>query len=119
MTFKDDFQFDLRKQESNRIMNKYPNRVPIICEKLYSSDPDIIKTKYLIPTDVNIGHFIFSLRQKNIIRKEEAIFIIINGFIPTSSLYLHQLYNLFKDDDGFLYMNYSIENVFGSFSSVK
>jgi GABA(A) receptor-associated protein len=116
MGFKENFHFDLRKQESKRIMTKYPDKVPIICEKLYSSDPDISKIKYLIPHNVTIGHFIYSLRNKNIIEKEKGIFILVNGFIPTSSNYLHQLYNLFKEDDGFLYINYSYENVFG-FSS--
>jgi GABA(A) receptor-associated protein len=39
-----------RKSEAERIRTKYPDRVPVICEKTDLSDsPDIDKKKYLVP----------------------------------------------------------------------
>ena len=53
--FKDKFSFEKRLVESTRIMEKYPDRVPIICEKSGNSPdiPDIDKNKYLkIPNNI-------------------------------------------------------------------
>ena len=45
---------------------------------------------------------------------EKAIFIFINGIIPSSSSMLLDYYVEHKDPDGFLYITYASENVFGS-----
>ena len=52
MTFKQKFSFDFRKEESKRIRMKYPDKIPVVCEKLHSRDPNISKIKYLIPVEV-------------------------------------------------------------------
>jgi GABA(A) receptor-associated protein len=113
MTFKERFSFDFRKEESIKIRNKYPNKIPVVCEKLYSSDPDINKIKYLLPVEVTLAYFIFLIRKNYILKQNEGIFLIINGFIPPSSYCFSKLYDLFSEDDGFLYINYSVESVFG------
>jgi len=113
MTFKLKNPFQFRKDEAQRLLQKYPDKVPIICEKMYSSDPDIAKIKYLIHRHVKLAYFIHLIRKNHFINKNEAIFIIINGVIPSSSCYFDQLYEQFKDEDGLLYINYSIESVFG------
>lgn len=41
---------DKRKAEAERIRQKYPDRIPVICEKAEKSDiPTIDKKKYLVP----------------------------------------------------------------------
>lgn len=114
MTFRQIYLFVNRKEESERIIAKYPDKIPVVCEKLYNSDPTISKIKYLIPFDVSLSYFIFLIRKQEALKKEHGIFIIVNGFIPPTTMSFIQLYNLFKDDDGFLYLNYSVESVFGS-----
>ena len=61
--FKDNFSFEKRLVESTRIMKKYPDRVPIICEKAKmcsdkaitnldtSKDPAIIITSREAPAN--------------------------------------------------------------------
>ena len=49
--FKNKFQFDHRKKESERIMNKYPDRIPCILERSGNNIPLVNKTKYLVPKD--------------------------------------------------------------------
>lgn len=47
-----------RKSEAERIRAKYPDRVPVICEKADRSDiPDIDKKKYLVPADLTVGQY--------------------------------------------------------------
>lgn len=45
-----------RRAESERIRTKYPDRVPVICEKSEKSNvQDIDKKKYLVPADLTCG----------------------------------------------------------------
>ena len=72
------------------------------------------KAKYLVPRDITIGQFIYIIRKRINISKEEALFMFTeNGTIPPSSALLSNLYMTNKDEDGFLYIVYSGENTFG------
>jgi GABA(A) receptor-associated protein len=44
---------------------------------------------------------------------EKALFLFINGFIPSTSQHIGDIYSFHKDQDGFLYIIYSYENTFG------
>lgn len=113
-SFKSDTSFDARKAESSRIITKYPDRVPIIVEKSQKSDvPDIDKHKYLVPTDLTVGQFIFVIRKRIKLTSEKAIYIFVNDILPPTSSLISQLYQNNKDEDGFLYVVYSGENYFG------
>ena len=106
--------FEHRFKESTQIMQKYPNRIPIIIEKNeLSKIQEIDKTKFLTPTDLTISQFICVIRKRIKLNHHESIFIFINNNIPCTSSFIGQVYDEFKDDDGFLYINYSSENVFG------
>ena len=54
-SFKQKHAFDKRKDEASRILQKYPERIPVICEKdTRSRDiPDIDRKKYLVPSDLS------------------------------------------------------------------
>ena len=43
----------------------------------------------------------------------EAIFLFVNNKIISTNTNMKQVYEQFKDQDGFLYVQYSKENVFG------
>ncbi|KAL9546247.1 hypothetical protein MBANPS3_006750 [Mucor bainieri] len=106
---------DARLRESNRILSKYPDRIPIICEKVEgNSIARMSKQKYLIPSDICLGQFIYSIRKSIKLSEEKAIYMYIGGNIPTVSESLENLYAQFKDEDGFLYLNYAGENTFGA-----
>ena len=58
MTFKDDYNFEKRCQESKKIRDKYPDRIPIIVERDDNNDvPDIDKKKFLVPDNITMGQF--------------------------------------------------------------
>jgi len=115
--FKEFYSLEQRKAESSRILLKYPDRVPVVCEKLKSrgnyNTPTIDKNKYLVPMDLTIGQFMFVVRKRIAIKAEEAIYLFVAGSIPSSSSTMISLYEQFKDEDGYLYILYSMENTFG------
>lgn len=114
--FKNRHSLKKRKNDCDRILLKYPDRIPILCEKYpYSRNaPDIDKNKFLVALDLTLGQFISVIRKRMNIKPEIALYIFINGNIPTNSILLRHLYIDFKDDDGFLYIEYDIENTFGN-----
>ena len=115
MGFKDNYAFEDRLLESTRIINKYPHRLPIICERSkYSADcPPIDKNKYLVPDDFAFGQFIFVIRKRLKLPPEKAIFLFIQNSVPQNTHSINDIYNANKDEDGFLYVSYSYENTFG------
>jgi hypothetical protein len=78
--FKRNHSVEERKNESSRVLSKFPDRIPIICEKnKNSSAPDIDKSKYLVPNDLTIGQFLFVIRKRMHLKPEHALFLFIDG----------------------------------------
>lgn len=112
--FKNSFTFEQRICETTRIITLHPTRIPVICEKSTLSDvPDISKHKYLVPYDLTIGEFMYVIRKNIKLQSYEALFLMVNNFIPSSSMRFSELYWNYKDPDGFLYIIYTKENTFG------
>jgi len=97
------------------IMQKYPNKIPIIVNKYDNKDdlPEINKTKFLVEKNMKFTNFVYIIRKRIKLNSEKAIFITINDRLCPSNSTLEEIYNDMKDDDGFLYMKYSSENTFG------
>jgi GABA(A) receptor-associated protein len=115
-SFKRTYSFEDRFNESARIMNRYPDRLPIICERYENAPsecPYIDKKKYLIPRDLTLGQFLYVIRNRLQLPAEKALFLFIKGTIPATSHYMDLIYDCYKDDDGFLYITYTFENTFG------
>jgi GABA(A) receptor-associated protein len=114
-SFMKKYPFEHRKEESSRIMKKYPSRVPVICERAGTTDiPLIDKRKYLVPDDLVMGQFMHVIRRRLKLDPAKAIFLFINNRVmPSSSTALAAIYHEHKNADGFLYITYSGENTFG------
>jgi len=101
-------------KESGRILEKYPNRIPIIVNKRRDSKiADIGKSKFLVQKDMAMNQFIYVIRKRLKLKPSEAIFVTINNEMCTSSEILSDIYDRHKNTDGFLYVTYSSENTFG------
>jgi len=112
--FKTEHPLERRASEAERIRAKYPDRIPVICEKADRSDiPDIDKKKYLVPADLTVGQFIYVIRKRIKLPPERAIFIFVNNVIPPTASLMSTIYEEQKDEDSFLYITYSGENTFG------
>ena len=76
--------------------------------------PPLDKIKYLVPIDLTIGQFMYVIRSRLKLNAEKALYLFINGTIPSSSSVILDLYELYKDEtDGFLYILLNGENTFG------
>ncbi len=113
--FKEDNSFEKRQAEAKNIREKYPDRLPVICEKSEKSTiNNIDKKKYLVPIDLTVGQFVFVIRKRIKLSPEKAIFIFINNVLPPTGASMLTVYEEHKDEDGFLYITYSGENTFGN-----
>ena len=74
---------------------------------------DIDKKKYLVPDELTIGQFIYVIRNRMKLKPDEAIFLFINKRMMPTTAIIGQIYSQEKDNDGFIYIEYSKENVFG------
>ena len=113
--FKREFSFQKRCAESSRILLKYPDRVPIICEKSNGQLdlPDLDKKKFLVPLDFTMRQFILVIRKRMNLRHDEAVFLFVKDQIFTGAAIVGNVYKYLKDDDGFLYIQYAKESTFG------
>lgn len=114
-SFKENIPLQKRIDEATRIMKKYPDRIPVIVEKAPSSDIDNIdKKKYLVPSDLTVGQFIYVIRKRIKLPPEKAIFLFINNTLPPTSALMSDIYKQYHDIDHFIYFSYSGESVFGT-----
>ncbi|TVU38956.1 hypothetical protein EJB05_12353 [Eragrostis curvula] len=125
--FKMEHPLEKRQDESARIREKYPDRIPVIVEKAGKSDLlfacfDYVSCnfnsfwlcRYLVPADLTVGQFVYVVRKRIKLSPEKAIFIFVKSTLPPTASLMSAIYEENKDEDGFLYMTYSGENTFGS-----
>lgn len=114
--YKEEHSFEKRKTEGEKIRRKYPDRVPVIVEKAPKARlGDLDKKKYLVPSDLTVGQFYFLIRKRIHLRPEDALFFFVNNVIPPTSATMGSLYQEHHDEDFFLYIAFSDENVYGHF----
>ena len=106
--------FKDRLKESTRIKLKHSDKIPVIIDKYKTKDlKQINKHKYLLPNDLTIAQFLFVIRKKIQLSPDQTIFIFCNNILLISNKTIGEVYDLYKDDDKFLYLYYDIENTFG------
>ena len=106
-----------RKEEANKIIEKYPNRIPCIVERAASSRHNIAlidKKKYLVPDEMTYGQFMFIVRKRLKLEAEQAIFLYANNILPPTTSTMSQVYEEHKDESGFLMITYAAESSYGS-----
>ena len=105
--------FEERVNESQTILKKYPDKIPVIINECSEELRERVKRKMLLQTDMTVSQYMHSLRTKFNIKPEESVLIFVNGTFPTSTTLMSYLYDKHKDKDGFLYISVLKENVFG------
>ena len=97
--FKQNHTFAKRKEESKRIKEKYPDRVPIICERASTNIPDIDRKKYLVPNDLTLANFMYVIRKRIKLDPEKSIYLFVNDTIAPCSSLMMTLYDKHADHD--------------------
>lgn len=104
-----------RAAEAARIIEKYPDRIPVIAERRQGTDiPDIDKKKYLVPKDLTVGQFVYVIRKRIKLSPEKALYIFVNKQLLSTNAHMTEVYRQFADRDGFLYVIYSPERSYGA-----
>jgi GABA(A) receptor-associated protein len=104
-----------RLKKSQHILEKYPDRVPLII-KPSANDRDafpIDKSKYITPRDLTLLQLQQIIRKRIHFPAEKALYMFINNkLFPITSM-VGPIYDEHKDADGFLYITYCQESTFG------
>ena len=114
--YKNTVPYERRLLESTRILEKYPGRLPFIVERAQSAKstiPLIQKKKYLVPADLTMSQFLSIIRRNISVTPDIAIYIFCNNTLLPSHMLMKDIYNLYKESDGFAYMIYMGESTFG------
>ena len=116
--YKDAVSLEKRVMESNDIIRKYPDYIPVIIDCCDELSNIIKKRKYLVPKDVLISYFLCIVKQKMapIDSKKALIMFCDNKMLnPTQNIgIIHYDYlSNKKFDDKYLYIFLTLENTFG------
>lgn len=115
MNFEYKKSFEERVLHSTLLMNKYPDRVPIIINKRKDDKNlmELTKNKYLIPKNLQMSEVIFIIRKNIKVEPHTGIFVFVANVLVPVNTDIGTIYSQHKDPDGFLYITYSIESTFG------
>ena len=113
--FKKEKTLEVRRSEYEKVIKQHPDKIPIICEKAPRSKIKAIdKTKYLVEPNLSLPQFKATIRKKLDLDDKEAIFFLINGKASLSgNESLGTIYEKYKSKDGFLYIAYAAEEIWG------
>jgi len=114
--YKKENSLENRKETFRKLKEKHPKEIPIICEKAKDSKIELnIKSHYLLKEEHKFVFFMKLIRKKLELNDEEGLFFLVNGkFNLTGEETMKEIYDKYKDkDDGFLYIIYGEEKIFG------
>jgi len=115
--FKEKHTFEARENESSQMLSKYPNKGCFILERSKSASdatPYIHKRKFLVSLDMTFFEFIIVVRNRfNLNQQQSLLFFVNDNVLVPSSMSVAELFNQYRDHDGFVYLNYTNENTFG------
>lgn len=115
-TYKDNTPIERRKQMAARVKERYPDRLPIICEPIRNETKmRMDKRKFLCPSTLRMSHFIVVIKSRiKDLKPTEAIYIYVNNsIIPPNTMTVSEAYEKYADEDGLLYIQFAKENTFG------
>ncbi|KAM3825090.1 uncharacterized protein M6D78_016445 isoform 1-T1 [Vipera latastei] len=106
-----------RKNEVAAIRIRFPYKLPVILER-YAKEkilPALNKVKFLVPQDFTMGQFVAIIRNRMGLRSTQAFYFLVDGnhSLVNMSAAMTEVYTAYKDEDGFLYMTYASQEMFG------
>ena len=110
--FKSQYTLEERMKQSSNILTKYKDSVPIYID-FTNLSKTIEKSKFVIPNGFTVGQLLTAIRMKMTLHPACALFIFINNRLVPVTSNISSIYEINKDEDGFLYVCCSEENTFG------
>jgi GABA(A) receptor-associated protein len=128
--YKNENSLEKRREESEKVIKKFPDTCPVIIEsnkKKFKLD----KKKFVVPNELTIAQLITKIRKrletdsiekaekegknaKPTFKNTEALYFLVNNntLVPSGKT-IKEIYEEYKDIDGFLYILVQGENTFG------
>ena len=95
-----------------KILTKYPDRVPVVIESKVCGDDTVLKL--MVPRDRTMGSMIVQLRNKIKMTPKQGMYLFVNGVLPPNSSTVGEMWDLHKHpEEKVLHIHYSLENTFG------
>jgi GABA(A) receptor-associated protein len=95
----------------NTLLKKYPGFVPVYIK--LNTDLPLKKCKYLVPHDVTVAQFMYTIRKKLDLSPEKAVFMHVDNVLCSSSSPMSTLYQKYNNN-GLLEICLTVENTFGN-----
>jgi len=104
-----------RKEITDYIYKKFPDKLPIIVEYNHDfpKDKRLIKFKFLVPKKFLMLEFTSFLRNKMELDPSIGIFIFVDNTLVKQGDHITTIYDKYVKEDNFLYFTLNIENVYG------
>ncbi|XP_025970765.1 microtubule-associated proteins 1A/1B light chain 3C-like [Dromaius novaehollandiae] len=106
-----------RMHEVTEIRIKYPNKIPVVVERYQKEKnlPPLSRSKFLVSQDLPLSQFAVTLRTRLCLAPSQTFYLLVNNRgLPNMTATMQELYRDHKDEDGFLYLTYASQEVFGS-----
>lgn len=108
------------RKEVEIVKHKYPEHVPIVVTT-NAKDLKLLKSKYLVGSDLSVGQFQLIIRKKlqNKINSTESLFLLVkhkdNGILLQTNDLIAEVYEKYADPDiQMLFIEIYKENTFGN-----
>ncbi|KAB0791205.1 hypothetical protein PPYR_03005 [Photinus pyralis] len=107
---------EIRKEEVMAIRNRFPTKIPIIVQRFTKENylPQLDKSKFLVPQEITMSQFLTIIRNRMHVGSSQALYLLVNNkSLVSLSLTLAEVYTEYACTDGFLYITYASQEVFG------
>lgn len=115
-SFKRRRSFNSRKRDVDEIIKKHPHKVPIIIERAKNEKSLglLDKSKFLVPEELTMSQLTTIIRRRLRLTDTQSFYLIVNRrTMVSASMTLAEVYRSDKDTDGFLYITYASQEMFG------
>ncbi len=118
--FQTKYNLAKRTNEAQRMLNKYPDRIPVIVDSGTVDTPKLNRHKFLVPLDVTVAQFLIVLRNHFVSKPDasQALFLFVKSnedqnilLSPTNMI--KEIYKTHKGTDDFLSFIVCAETTYG------
>jgi GABA(A) receptor-associated protein len=108
--FKIEWSLESRSKDCQTILTKHPQIVPMIVEKAaHSNVPELQKSKMLVSNTLTVAQVLRIIRSKTGLGRDSKLQLLLHGKVAEETDLISSVYTEARDEDGFLYCTYSID----------